>query len=141
MLDKILSKMFKTKDYEFSEVQVTEEVIDYIIDLAINSNPNEFIAEFEGKIKDKILIIDGLIFLPTVTSGESAVIYTYMKPPTMKTWGTVHSHPGGIPQPSDADLFTFSRRGLFHMIIATPFRVEDIRGFNHFGEPMDFTII
>ncbi|MDR0913015.1 MAG: Mov34/MPN/PAD-1 family protein [Methanobrevibacter sp.] len=141
MLDKLFSKIVKNDKMDFNEVHVKEEVIDYICELAINADPNEFMSNFEGKVKNKILTITGLVFLPTISSGEAVVMQTNMMPVTMTSWGTVHSHPGPSALPSDADLFTFSKNGLFHMIISRPYRVEDIIAYNRYGEFMDYQII
>ena len=59
-----LSKLFNTDSDEFREVRVDREVLESVIYYAKKAYPNEFLAFFDGKIKDKILYITSLIFLP-----------------------------------------------------------------------------
>lgn len=57
-----LSKLFNTDSDEFREVRVDREVLESVIYYAKKAYPNEFLAFFDGKIKDKILYITSLIF-------------------------------------------------------------------------------
>ena len=104
------------------------------------SYPNEFLAFFDGEIKDKVLYITGLIFLPGERSKTSAVIHTEMIPMNTKYMGSVHSHPGPSARPSDADLRTFSRNGYFHMIVCLPYSLETFKSYDRYGQPMDYTL-
>ena len=137
-LDNLLGKILGTSKLEFEEVHVEGEVIDEIINIAKESYPNEFIALLEGKVKDKILKITGLIFLPTDVSNESAVMQVFMEPLSTNSIGSVHSHPGPNANPSDADLHFFSKKGLFHMIIAEPYDRGSIRTYDSWGNLIDF---
>ena len=51
-----LSKLFNTDSDEFREVRVDREVLESVIYYAKKAYPNEFLAFFDGKIKDKILL-------------------------------------------------------------------------------------
>lgn len=135
------SKIFQNNKFEFEEVQIDEEVIDAIIYYAKSSDPNEFIALFDAEIKDKILHIFGLVFLPGESSGEGAIINTGMLPTMSHNWGSVHSHPGPSALPSNTDFFTFSKTGLFHMIISQPYEKENILAYNRLGEFSKYKII
>lgn len=57
-----ISKLFNTDSDEFKEVRVDREVLESVIYYAKKAYPNEFLAFFDGKIKDKILYITSLIF-------------------------------------------------------------------------------
>ncbi|GAA5819600.1 MAG: Mov34/MPN/PAD-1 family protein [Methanobrevibacter sp. CfCl-M3] len=139
MFKKLLSKILP--NYDFNEVHVYDDVIDSILDYAINSDPNEFMALFDGEIKNKILIVTGLIFLPVESSYEGAIMNTGMLPVTTIYWGSVHSHPGDSAEPSDTDLISFAKRGIFHMIICRPYRAEDIKAYNKHGEHISYKIV
>ena len=141
MFDKILSKMLNFEQYGFDEIHVEIDVIDAIVEMGRSSDPYEFMCLFDGEIKNKILHITGLIFLPTETSNEGAIMQTGMLPPTMSNLGSVHSHPGPSALPSGTDLVTFSKMGLFHMIICRPYNVEDIMSYNRFGEVVTYKIV
>lgn len=129
-----LTKILGNDKLKFSESQIPYEIIEEIINLAKQSYPNEFVALFEGEIKEEILKIEKLIFLPGETSNQGATLNTLMLPPNMKILGSVHSHPGPINNPSNADLHFFSKMGLIHMIISEPYDITDIATFNSFGE-------
>lgn len=140
-IDNLLEKILGTSENHFDEVQIDKEVTDEIMNIARESYPNEFMALLEGKIEDKILKITGLIFLPVDTSQEGAVMQVFMQPLSTNSVGSVHSHPGPNASPSDADLHFFSKKGLFHIIIAEPYDLDSIRAYDSYGNIVDFKTI
>ncbi|WP_409199775.1 Mov34/MPN/PAD-1 family protein [Methanobrevibacter sp. DSM 116169] len=134
------SKIFKNNNKKFNEVKVDREVIESFLFYANESYPREFLALLEGQIKDEILYITGLIFLPGETSDTGAVLQTGLLPPTMNYWGSIHSHPGPSARPSGADLSTFSKLGVFHMIVCLPYSFETIIAYNKRGEEVPLNI-
>ena len=138
---KLLSKIFSTDKYHFEEVHIDQEVIDSISYYAMNADPYEFFALFDASIKNKILHIDDLLFLPGETSNEGAIINTGMLPVMTSNWGSVHSHPGPTAHPSGTDFTTFAKTGLFHMIICRPYNVDCILAYNRHGEFAEFKIV
>lgn len=140
-LDNFFSHLLGNDKQKYEEVNIDSEVLDEIMEISKEAYPNEFVALLQGKIKDSVLHIDGLIFLPGETSSEGAVMKIFMLPPMSGSIGSVHSHPGYSNQPSQADYHFFAKNGLFHMIIAEPYDVENIASYNSFGERTDFNII
>ena len=140
-LNNLLGKLLGTSKYQFEEVHIDKEVIDEIINISKEAYPNEFMALLEGNIEEHVLKITGLIFLPIETSQEGAVMQVFMQPLTVNSVGSVHSHPGPSAHPSNADLEFFSKRGLFHMIIAEPYDRESIRAYDSYGDPASYRII
>ena len=67
-----ISKIFRNSDEEFSEVRVDREVLESVIYYSKKAYPNEFLAFFDGEIKDNVLYVTGLIFLP----GETCETFT-----------------------------------------------------------------
>ena len=118
-----ISKLFNTDSDEFKEVRVDREVLESVIYYAKKAYPNEFLAFFPGE-----------------TCDVGAVVHTEMLPPTLKYWGSVHSHPGPSAHPSGADLKTFSKNGLFHMIVCLPYSLETFMAYDKYGEHMDYTV-
>jgi proteasome lid subunit RPN8/RPN11 len=135
-----ISKIFQNDDEEFKEVRVDREVLESVIYYAKQAYPNEFLAFFDGEIKNKILYITSLIFLPGETCQTGAVVHTELIPMNTKYLGSVHSHPGPSAQPSGADLKTFSRHGYFHMIVCLPYGLETFRAYDRYGEPLNYTV-
>lgn len=140
-LNNILGKILGISRQEIDEVQIDREVIEEIINIAKEAYPNEFMALLEGKIHENVLHITGLIFLPAETSNEGAVMQVFMQPLTTNSIGSVHSHPGYNASPSDADIHFFSKKGIFHMIIAEPYNRESIISYDSFGNIIDFKVI
>lgn len=135
-----ISKLFGNDSEDFKEVRVDREVLDSVIYYSKKAYPNEFLAFFDGQIKDKILYITGLIFLPGETCETGAVVHTEMMPMTTKYWGSVHSHPGPSASPSDADLNTFSKHGYFHMIVCLPYSLGTFKSYDRYGQHLDYSI-
>ena len=135
-----ISKLLGNDDEEFNEVRVDREVLESVLYYSKKAYPNEFLAFFDGEIKDKVLYITGLLFLPGETCETGAVIHTEMMPMNTKYLGSVHSHPGPSARPSDADLMTFSRHGYFHMIVCLPYSLETFKSYDRYGQPVDYTI-
>ncbi len=135
-----ISKILGNKDEEFSEVRVDREVLESVIYYSKKAYPNEFLAFFDGEIKDKILYITSLLFVPGETCETGAVVHTELIPMNTKYMGSVHSHPGPSARPSDADLRTFSRNGYFHMIVCLPYSLETFKSYDRYGQPMDYTL-
>lgn len=94
-----ISKLFGNNDEEFNEVRVDREVLDSVIYYSKQAYPNEFLAFFDGVIKDKILYITHLIFVPGETCETGAVVHTELVPLNTKYYGSVHSHPGPSARP------------------------------------------
>ena len=135
-----ISKLLGNDDEEFKEVKVDREVLESVIYYSKKAYPNEFLAFFDGEIKDKVLYITGLIFVPGETCETGAVVHTEMIPMNTKYWGSVHSHPGPSAMPSDADLVTFSRNGYFHMIVCLPYSLETFKSYDRYGRHLDYTV-
>lgn len=139
--DNVISKIFDNDKNQFNKVYVDDGVIDSVVFYSKKSFPNEFLAMFDGYIKDNALYITSLIFLPGERSHTSASFNDWLLPPDQKKFGTVHSHPGfNTAYPSGADLVTFSRYGNFHIIVCEPYSLETMRAYNAYGEPTTFEV-
>ncbi|MDD1774365.1 MAG: Mov34/MPN/PAD-1 family protein [Methanobacterium sp.] len=141
LFQRLMNYLLGTDRKMFQEVNIDREVVDEILQIARNSYPKEFVAMLQGKVKDNVLLIDGLLFLPGETSDQGAVMNLFMMPLIDEGIGSVHSHPGYNANPSGADLHFFSKNGLFHMIIAQPYTLDSINAYNSFGERVDFKVI
>lgn len=135
-----ISKIFGNNNQEFNEVRVDREVLESVIYYSKKAYPNEFLAFFDGQIKDKILYITGLLFVPGETCETGAVVHTELIPMNTKYMGSVHSHPGPSAMPSDADLVTFSKHGYFHMIVCLPYSFQTFKSYDRYGQPMKYTL-
>lgn len=135
-----ISRLLGNDDAEFREVKVDREVLESVIYYSKKAYPNEFLAFFDGEIKDKTLYVTSLVFLPGETCETGALIHTELMPMNSKYVGSVHSHPGPSAMPSSADLKTFSRNGYFHMIVCLPYSLETFKSYDRYGQPIDYSI-
>jgi proteasome lid subunit RPN8/RPN11 len=141
VFQRLMSYLLGTNKKIFHEVHIDQEVVNEMLQIAQEAYPNEFVALLEGKIKEEILHITGLIFLPGETSNQGAVMKVFMMPLVGDAVGSVHSHPGYNANPSNADLYFFSKNGVFHLIISQPYDENSIVAYNSFGERIDFIIV
>lgn len=138
VFEDLVSKLNEKNHFE--KVCVDQTVIDSVIFYAKKSYPNEFLAMFDGYVKDKVLYISGLIFLPGERSHTSATFNDWLIPPSQKKWGSVHSHPGGSARPSNADLITFSKHGPFHIIVCEPYSLATMKAYDSYGNLTSFEV-
>lgn len=141
LFQRFMSYILGTGKRLFEEVHIDKEVVDEMLQIAKTSYPNEFVAMLQGKVKDGVLHIDGLLFLPGQTSDKGAVMNIFMMPLIDEGVGSVHSHPGYNANPSRADLHFFSKNGMFHLIISQPYDESSIIAYNSFGERVDFIVV
>ena len=134
----LVSKM--NEKNQFDKVCVDQGVIDSVVFYSKKSYPNEFLAMFDGYVKDRVLYISGLLFLPGERSHTSATFNDWLIPPNQKKWGSVHSHPGNNASPSHADLITFSKHGPFHIIVCEPYSLETMKAYDAYGMPTTFEV-
>ncbi|MBQ6813259.1 MAG: Mov34/MPN/PAD-1 family protein [Methanobrevibacter sp.] len=134
----LISKLNEKNHFE--KVCVDQTVIDSVIFYSKKSYPDEFLAMFDGYVKDELLYITGLLFLPGERSHTSASFNDWMIPPSQKKWGSVHSHPGSSARPSSADLITFSKYGQFHIIVCEPYSLATMKAYDSYGNPRTFEV-
>jgi proteasome lid subunit RPN8/RPN11 len=134
-----LKHFFELERYEFEKVVIDREVIDNIVELAKQTLPKEFIAFLEGKTKNKVLRIYGLVY-QEYFANPSYTVYKFDPPITSSIVGSVHSHPGSSNYPSKADLHSFSKKGVVHLIIRMPYSTENIQAYEKNGNKIEFEI-
>ena len=134
-----LKKFFELDKYDFERVIIDKEVVDNIVELANQTLPKEFIAFLEGKARKKILRIYGLVY-QEYFANPSYTVYKFNPPMTSSIVGSVHSHPGASNYPSRADLHSFGKKGMVHLIIRTPYKTENIQAYDKNGNRIEFEI-
>jgi len=119
---------------------IERECLETIKEGAKALHPREFLALLSvGRDKS---IISEIVMLPQMTYGKRHASFNiYMAPIDFSIVGTVHSHPSGIPVPSQDDLIVFGKNGIIHIIIAYPYNDESWRAYNSRGEEVKIDII
>ena len=121
--------------------KITSECFSMISESAKSMFPKEFggLLRCDDEKRD---IITEIVLLPGTIAGDSHAIFRmHMKPFDLSLVGTVHSHPSGSYNPSDADIQLFRKYGKIHIIIASPYTTESWHGYDQKGEPVTVHII
>lgn len=128
-------------------IGIADETLSFVLDASADTHPNEYMGLLRGEDarslgldRDGTVVTDVLVIPGTTSNPVSATVKTNMIPNDRKTVGSVHSHPNGVLQPSDADLATFGK-GSVHMIVGAPYGRSDWRAFDQQGERRDLPVI
>jgi len=103
--------------------------------------PNEFASALRVNRRG---IITELIMIPgTVSGNRKALMNLYNLPIDFSIVGSVHSHPSGNYNPSDADLKFFSGFGQIHIIVGYPYDLEKgtWSAYNRGGERTELLVM
>jgi proteasome lid subunit RPN8/RPN11 len=124
-------------------VTIAQDAVEDLCTIAQTSHPKEMLAFFaatKGVQKGRVHI-DEIQLQAYAASDDSASVFLSNLPMTTSIIGTVHSHPGGNTQPSDADLQLFSKFGFIHAIVGEPYQPKNICFYNKYGERIVVNII
>lgn len=135
-----LLRFFMLDAFEFSEILMTNDVLENISAFARQNHPKEFVAIIGGKVKNKQLLIDDLFYQEYVSSNHSASFSSFL-PKAVNGIGTVHSHPSSNARPSNADIFFFSKKGGVHFIIGYPYNKDTLHAYDIKGNELTFSIL
>jgi proteasome lid subunit RPN8/RPN11 len=132
----------KNKKEEFQpQWEIKRECLEFILECAKSSYPNEFGGLLRVDSIKKHTIIETVI-LPGTVSGEAHAIFKlHMLPIDFSIVGTAHSHPSINFHPSDADLILFNKFGKVHIVAAYPFTLSSWKAFDYNGKEIDVNIV
>ena len=126
---------------------IAEATLEFVLEASARTHPNEYMGLLRGEDARSLgldetgtVITDVLVIPGTESNSVSATVKTSMIPNDLRSAGSVHSHPNGVLQPSDADLATFGS-GKVHIIIGAPYGREDWQAFDREGEPRDLRVL
>ncbi|MGV8150970.1 MAG: Mov34/MPN/PAD-1 family protein [Candidatus Woesearchaeota archaeon] len=127
-----LERLFDIDKMRFDNIKVECSVLDDIIDFARNNHPREFVVFMHGTIKNKVLLIDRLLYQEYESDSGSATPIFHFSDKSF--FGSVHSHPSGSNRPSRADRHFFRKHGIVHAIIGYPYKKDNIKFYDNDGE-------
>lgn len=109
-----------------------------VMEASMDSYPNEFgaLLRAEDNIIYEIALMPG-----TIQGDHHTIFQLYNKPIDFSLVGSVHSHPSGSTQPSDADRHMFSNSGPVHIIVAFPYMLENFAAYDRSGKKIDIKVI
>ena len=117
---------------------ITRRALTSALASARSAYPNEFGGVLRA---DPPGVISELLMLPGTTAGRRhANFHLFMLPADLTVVGTVHSHPSGALQPSDADLRLFRNWGRRHIILGAPFGPGSWRAYDGNGEEVRLNV-
>jgi proteasome lid subunit RPN8/RPN11 len=126
---------------------IAAETLTFAREAAENTLPNEYMGLLRGEdartlgLSESGTVITEILVIPgTESNPVSATVQTSMVPNDRHAVGSIHSHPNGVLQPSDADLATFGK-GSVHIILGTPYGPDDWQAFDRQGEPIDLPVL
>ncbi|MCD5425272.1 MAG: Mov34/MPN/PAD-1 family protein [Methanosarcinaceae archaeon] len=116
---------------------IARSTLEFVLEVSKSCHPNEF----AGLMQARDDIISEIMILPGTESGEtSAIMHIYMMP-SVRSIGSVHSHPSPNTTPSNADLALFSKTGNYHIIVGAPYNENSWTCYNEKGEKIKLEVL
>lgn len=110
--------------------------------MILEASKDTYPKEFAAILRAEEGVIEELLLLPGTISGDvHAIFQLHMLPIDFSVVGTIHSHPSGNYDPSDADRQLFSHFGRVHIIVGYPYTERTWRAYDHYGEPRAMEIL
>jgi len=126
---------------------IAEGALEFALSASAEAHPNEYMGLLRGEDARKLdleadgtVLTDVLVIPGTESNPVSATVKTSMVPNDLRAAGSIHSHPNGVLQPSDADLGAFGRNEV-HVIVGAPYGRDDWQAFDRDGEPIDLPVL
>ncbi|TQQ80981.1 proteasome protein [Halonotius terrestris] len=126
---------------------IARDTLQFALDASEETHPNEYMGLLRAEDARKFdldrngqVITDVLVIPGTKSDPRSATVKSNMIPNDLKAVGSVHSHPNGVLQPSDADRGTF-HKGNVHIIIGSPYGWRDWKAFDSNGDPRSLDVL
>ena len=123
-----------------STLQISQELLNTILQGARILHPRENILLLRGKKKKDTIEVSDLVIPPFASHGNNFATFPFhMLPIDFSIIGTVHSHPSGNLRPSPTDLNHFL--GTVLMIVGFPYANEsDVSAYKSTGETLTLRV-
>lgn len=108
---------------------IARDALKFVLEVSASSHPNEF----AGMLYETDQIITDVDVPITQSSNVNAVMDLFMLPVNTHIVGSVHSHPSGELQPSDADIRMFMQNGDYHIIVGYPYEITSWACYDRVG--------
>jgi len=108
--------------------------------MILEASKDTYPKEFAAILRAEEGVIEELLLLPGTVSGDvHAIFQLHMLPIDFSVVGTIHSHPSGSYNPSDADRQLFAHFGRVHIIVGHPYTERTWRAYdlNGAARPLD----
>jgi proteasome lid subunit RPN8/RPN11 len=128
-------------------IGIAADTLEFALEASAETHPDEYMGMLRGEDartlgldRDGTVVTDVLVIPGTESGPTSATVRENMIPNDLHGVGSVHSHPNGVLEPSDADLRTFGR-GSVHLILGAPYDRGCWRAFDNRGEPCELDVL
>ena len=108
---------------------IARDALKFILEVSASSHPKEF----AGMLYETDQVITDVDVPITQSSNVSAVMDLFVVPVNTHRVGSVHSHPSGALQPSDADIRMFMSTGDYHIIVGRPYEITSWACYDRVG--------
>jgi proteasome lid subunit RPN8/RPN11 len=108
---------------------IARDALKFVLEVSASSHPKEF----AGMLYETDQIITDVDVPITQSSNVNAVMDLFMLPVNTHIVGSVHSHPSGGLQPSDADIRMFMQNGDYHIIVGYPYEITSWACYDRIG--------
>jgi proteasome lid subunit RPN8/RPN11 len=108
---------------------IARDALKFVLEVSASSHPKEF----AGMLYETDQIITDVDVPITQSSNVNAVMDLFMLPVNTHIVGSVHSHPSGGLQPSDADIRMFMQNGDYHIIVGYPYEITNWACYDRIG--------
>lgn len=108
---------------------IARDALEFILEVSASSHPKEF----AGTLYETDQIITDVDVPVTQSSDRSAVMDLFTIPVNTHIVGSVHSHPSGELQPSEADIRLFMQNGDYHIIVGYPYEITSWACYDRVG--------
>ncbi|QGN07502.1 proteasome protein [Halorhabdus sp. CBA1104] len=128
-------------------IGIAKAALSFALAASRDSHPHEYMGMLRGEDarslgldREGTVVTDVLVIPGTESNPVSATVKTSMIPNDIQSVGSIHSHPNGVLQPSDADRASF-QRGDAHIIVGAPYERDDWQAFDSQGDPIDLDVL
>ena len=108
---------------------IARDALKFVLEVSASSHPKEF----AGMLYETDQIITDVDVPITQSTNVSAVMDLFMLPVNTHIVGSVHSHPSGGLQPSEADIHMFMQNGDYHIIVGYPYEITSWACYDRIG--------
>lgn len=127
------------ENYSGIKLRILTRLANGLCDQAREHHPKEFVGllRVRGGVLAEYLLAPGM-----QSSGVSAIFSPSRLGIDRSIIASVHSHPSGVPRPSEADLHMFSAgTQYFHIIIGYPYSMATTRAYDPRGNEIPLEVV
>ena len=116
---------------------IARDALEFVLEASASSHPKEF----AGMLYETDQIISDVDIPINQSSNGSGVMDLFTLPVNTHIVGSVHSHPSGELQPSDADIRLFMQNGDYHIIVGYPYEITSWACYDRIGNIRELDVL